>query len=632
MAAAAAAAAATVDDDVVEADWRGLVTEAVRLQVRADARWRQLGVALRAVFTDRAALERARDTVKAAIIAAFPEADRAAFAAHKRGSKVLTTPAGEAAYKHYARVRHRADEYFRQVLNCAYPPLELTAAVSPVADVVAALPDYFTQILASMHNTGKSLLVRYELRALIAAKRVAARDVVVFSDNPRRDAEYKFLIELGGRVAPFTVDAFERVRLPHERVAVADYNATPHRLLVLDDVLGGEADRARCVQAVFTRGRHVKLSRILISQVANHVLTPIIRANSDSILFSVLNKAQMKTIHGCFPGDRPTEREFMAWVSKHVGRDFAFGVYSAPTAHADGVVVRDFMLAKVYDSDRLQYTLGGMTLPRVAPGDVATFIASEDGDADAVIVVDDAGAPPVAAPVVKATTVAAPVVKATTVAAPVVKPPPAPMPPPAPALAKALSADAFTVGAGEPTALRVSDVAAALRALPRLDPPIRVVWDPLNYAVVQEAIAACGLDWLDAAPFDILTELPDEPADVQLLLSVPGAATEAYVEAAQAQGWPFLLYTDLARARAVCADADDACIMVVQRPRVDDVDGGALRLARGHCWLAGNCRFGGALLRFLEPDDDDDLAADDVDDDGREAAPAAKRARGGCMA
>lgn len=107
-------------------------------------------------------------------------------------------------------MRHRADEYFRQVLNCAYPPLELTAAVSPVADVVAALPDYFTQVLASMRNTGKSLLVRYELRALIAAKRVAPRDIYVFSDNPRCAAEYKYLTLLGGHVAPFSVAAFDR--------------------------------------------------------------------------------------------------------------------------------------------------------------------------------------------------------------------------------------------------------------------------------------------------------------------------------------------------------------------------------------------------------------------------------------
>lgn len=396
---------------------------------------------------------------------------------------------------------------------------------------------------------------------------------------------------------------------------MADYAATPHTLLVLDDVLGGEADRARCVQAVFTRGRHVKLSCILISQVANHVVTPIIRGNCDSILFSVLNRAQMKTVRECFPGDRPTEREFMAWVSKHVGRDFAFGVHSAPTARADGVAVRDFMLTKVYTEDRLQYTLGSVSLPRVAPGDVVTFIADEDDD--------DATA--ASAPIVVA--VPAPAAVAKPVA--VVKP----------ARARSHAGQvAVRVGAGEPTALRVSDIATALRALPRLDPPIRVVWDPLNYAVVQEAVAACGLEWLNAAPFDILTELPDEPAAVQLLLSVPGAATNAYVAAAQVQGWPFLLYTDLAvrdrRRRVLCATADDARIMVVQRPRVDDVDGGVPRLARGHCWLAGNCGFRGALLRFLEPDDGggDDLAADsdDDEDDGRGAAPAAKtRARHG---
>ena len=59
-----------------------------------------------------------------------------------------------------------------------------------------------------------------------------------------------------------------------------------HILIVLDDVLSDKsAVRSEMVERIFALGRHATLSVLIASQVANIVLTPVMKQNSDMILW-----------------------------------------------------------------------------------------------------------------------------------------------------------------------------------------------------------------------------------------------------------------------------------------------------------------------------------------------------------
>jgi len=102
-------------------------------------------------------------------------------------------------------------------------------------------------------------------------------------------------------------------------------------LVILDDVLGTDAGTSRAVRALFSEGRHLRASCFMLSQVANRVLTPLVKQQSRFIVFGDLNDRQLKMIYDEVK-IRPatTFRQFCVWVDEHLQKH-TFGVWDAET-------------------------------------------------------------------------------------------------------------------------------------------------------------------------------------------------------------------------------------------------------------------------------------------------------------
>jgi hypothetical protein len=99
-----------------------------------------------------------------------------------------------------------------------------------------------------------------------------------------------------------------------------------HVLVVFDDGLGDSSlQHSKAMEYLFTKGRHANLSAIVISQAANRLLTPTIKASASHVLFGRLNPDACKVLaKSLFTGMRTTECE--DWVHSNVGENYMFGV------------------------------------------------------------------------------------------------------------------------------------------------------------------------------------------------------------------------------------------------------------------------------------------------------------------
>jgi hypothetical protein len=102
-------------------------------------------------------------------------------------------------------------------------------------------------------------------------------------------------------------------------------SANPEKrvMVILDDVLGTDAGTSRAVRALFSEGRHLRASCFMLSQVANRVLTPLVKQQSRFIVLKMIYD-EVKI--------RPatTFRQFCAWVDEHLVKH-TFGVWDAET-------------------------------------------------------------------------------------------------------------------------------------------------------------------------------------------------------------------------------------------------------------------------------------------------------------
>lgn len=164
--------------------------------------------------------------------------------------------------------------------------------VGGVAQVVKRLPRYFTISVASKRNSGKTVLVSEIISTLLREKKV---DVcLVMSGSARLNTDYSFLPKR--LVMPFNAAYLEAV---WDSQAAKPAAKRQHVLIVLDDALATpEAIRATIITRYFSLGRHISTSFIVISQHTAVLLSPIIKANSDVILWSKLNRAQLEELWG----------------------------------------------------------------------------------------------------------------------------------------------------------------------------------------------------------------------------------------------------------------------------------------------------------------------------------------------
>ena len=159
-----------------------------------------------------------------------------------------------------------------------------------VQEIVDRLPQYFTVSCCSARNSGKSVLIQELVKALIKQKRVDI--VLVMSGSAGLNDDFNFLPK--DLVKTFNPALLETIRL--KQIATPK-EQRKHVLIVIDDALGTpEAFRNMTLQHIFTSGRHYYTSCIVCSQHSTYLLTPIIKGNSDIILWSRLGRAQLKTM------------------------------------------------------------------------------------------------------------------------------------------------------------------------------------------------------------------------------------------------------------------------------------------------------------------------------------------------
>ena len=188
--------------------------------------------------------------------------------------------------------------------------------VESVDTLIKKLPRFFTISVASKRNSGKTVLVSELIRALLKQKKVDM--CIVMSGSAKLNDDYNFLP--AKLVIPFS-----------ERLLVNAWNAQekrkpkdrPHILFVFDDCLASpEAVRNPMLTKIWALGRHVNLSAILISQHTAVLLSPIIKANSDILLWSKLNRQQLEVLW--LSTTNIDKKEFVQISEKYGGIDFQF--------------------------------------------------------------------------------------------------------------------------------------------------------------------------------------------------------------------------------------------------------------------------------------------------------------------
>ena len=157
-------------------------------------------------------------------------------------------------------------------------------------EIVDRLPPYFTISCVSARNSGKSVIIQELVRKLIKAKRVDM--VLIMSGSAGLNEDWTFLPS--NLVIPFSTDILDRV---WNKQKMTPIDEREHILVVLDDCLATpEAFRNQRINAFYSLGRHLTLSMFILSQHTAYLLSPIIKANSDIILWSKLNRQQLKSL------------------------------------------------------------------------------------------------------------------------------------------------------------------------------------------------------------------------------------------------------------------------------------------------------------------------------------------------
>lgn len=159
-----------------------------------------------------------------------------------------------------------------------------------VDELLERLPKFFTVSVASKRNSGKSVLVMEIIKELIKAKRVDM--VVVMSGSAGLNEDYSFLPSQ--LVMPFSEDVLENIWNRQEKTPI---EKRQHIFIILDDCLTTpEALRNNTINKYFSLGRHISSSFLICSQHTTALLSPLIKANSDLILWSKLSRQQLENL------------------------------------------------------------------------------------------------------------------------------------------------------------------------------------------------------------------------------------------------------------------------------------------------------------------------------------------------
>lgn len=204
--------------------------------------------------------------------------------------------------------------------------------VNDIASVVATMKVPFSSIVVSKRNSGKSFLVKDLCYNLSVQKRI--HQVIVMSNTSglSLNKDYDFVDKKF--LTTFAQEKIERLmKLQTKAIKAGKIREV---LLVLDDVIGGDgtkkAEGNRLIRSLYANGRHFHISVILLSQIANRLLEPPLRENSDYIFFSRLGTRGLETLWESIPVIR--KKEFIRFSSTH-NKDYTFILYDNMTQSND---------------------------------------------------------------------------------------------------------------------------------------------------------------------------------------------------------------------------------------------------------------------------------------------------------
>lgn len=162
-----------------------------------------------------------------------------------------------------------------------------------VDELIRRLPKFFTISVASKRGSGKSVLVSEIMRDLLKREEHKVDMFVVMSGSAGLNNDYQDIVPRN-LIMNFSEEMMNNI---WDHQASIKPDKREHICLVLDDCLGDkDAVRNPTIQKWYSVCRHISASLIVISQHTSVLLTPIIRSNSDLIVYSKLNRQQLETL------------------------------------------------------------------------------------------------------------------------------------------------------------------------------------------------------------------------------------------------------------------------------------------------------------------------------------------------
>jgi hypothetical protein len=203
-------------------------------------------------------------------------------------------------------------------------------------DLLQRLPaNGFTFSCLARRNSGKSTLIGELVQQLLKAKRV---DMVVVMTGSAGlgNGDYDFLPpEL---VMPFNEDLLAKLWSRQKATPKKDRQ---HLLIIIDDALATpEAINNPTINSIISLGRHGLTSLGISSQHTKSLCSPLIKANSDLILFSKLNRINLEAIYDCTT--HLSKKEFIHICESLGGHDWNFVVidnYKQTSDPAEAITV-----------------------------------------------------------------------------------------------------------------------------------------------------------------------------------------------------------------------------------------------------------------------------------------------------
>jgi len=228
--------------------------------------------------------------------------------------------------------------------------------VNQIASVVATMKVPFSSIIVSKRNSGKSFLVKDLVYQLSSQKKI--HQVIVMSNTSglSLNKDYDFVDKKF--LTTFAQEKIEKLmKLQTKAIKAGKIREV---LLVLDDVIGGDgtkkAEGNRLIRSLYANGRHFHISVFLLSQIANRLLEPPLRENSDYIFFSRLGQRGLETLWESIPVIR--KKEFIRFASTH-NKDYTFILYDNMTQSNDPM---DFLY--LVKADERKFLLNQKTMEK----------------------------------------------------------------------------------------------------------------------------------------------------------------------------------------------------------------------------------------------------------------------------